>query len=74
MKYRISRSKTNRIILRYLGIEYSERHDGIYFTSSVDQLPRVASALKELGIARDDDEAHRLAWSFFLHPMEGVER
>lgn len=73
-KYRISRSKTNRIILRHLGMPFQEKRDGIYFTGSLDDLPRVEQALKELGIAYDEQDARRLAWSFFVRRVEGPER
>jgi microsomal dipeptidase-like Zn-dependent dipeptidase len=74
MKYRISRSKTNRTVLRHLGIPFQEKRDGIYFIGSLDDLPRVEEALKELGIAYDEQDARKLAWSFFVRPVEGSER
>jgi hypothetical protein len=53
---------------------FQEKRDGIYFTGSLDDLPRVEQALKELGIAYDEQDARRLAWSFFVRRVEGPER
>jgi hypothetical protein len=70
MKWKILKSPANLTILDYLCLRYEETPTGIIFEGDRErELPRIASALRLLGYARDQYEAHRLAASFFINPV-----
>ena len=66
MKFAVINSPANKLVLSYLGLRFSVQGPSLVFEADPSDLARIARALRELGYARDEGEAYRLASTFFI--------
>jgi hypothetical protein len=70
MRYRVLLSDANARIFAYLNLKHWREGNSLVFDGDPQEdLGRIAQALIRLGYARDDFEAHRVAFTFFVNEV-----